>query len=160
VGNIDYDNCLSVPYTSVTHFLPEGLAMTIWKKALLLLKDEKVIKAPDKNPTTRWVSSDTQSSPHAVTTSKANPHRYVCDKLCVGWKTHNICAHCVAAAEDNSELKEFLTWFTTSKGWKCNLTEAVYHNTYKHAGLKKPRRRENMVMQLINPLSKKLTDLC
>jgi len=80
-----------------------------------------VIKAPEKNPTTRWVSSDTQSSPHVVTTSKANPHRYVCDKLCVGWKAHNICAHCVAAAEDNSELKEFLTGLPHQKAGSATL---------------------------------------
>ena len=53
----------------------------------------------------------------------------------------NICAHCVAAAEDNNQLKEFLIWFVSFKGEKCNLTEAVYHNTYKHAGLKKPRTK-------------------
>ena len=138
--HIDFDKCLSVPLTSITHSLSEGLAKAIWKKAFYLLKDEKVIKVLDKSPTTRWVSSDTQLSPH-VTTAKANPHRYLCDKFCVGWKTQNICAHCVAAAQDNNELKEFLTWFLTSKGEKCNLTEAVYHNTYKHAGLKKPRTK-------------------
>ena len=83
----------------------------------------------------------TTSSPHVVTTSKVNPTRYTCDKQCVGWRAHNICAHCIAAAEDNNELQDFLTWFTASKGKKGNLTDAVYHGTYKHAGLKKPPRR-------------------
>ena len=54
----------------------------------------------------------------------------------MGWKVHNICAHSVAAAEDNNGLNMFLAWYTISKGKKSNLTEAVYHNT----GLKKPRR--------------------
>ena len=139
-GDVDYDKCLSVPYTSLVHSLSEGLAMAIWKKAFQLLRDKKVIRAPDSTPTTRWVASDTQLSPHVVTTLKANPHRYICDKYCVGWKVHNICAHSVAAAEDNNELKMFLAWYTMSKGKKSNLTEAVYHNTYQHAGLKKPRR--------------------
>lgn len=110
-------------------------------KASRLLNEKKVIKAPGGNPKTRWVSSDTASSPHVVTTSKVNPTRYTCDKQCVGWRAHNICAHCIAAAEDNNELQDFLTWFTASKGKKSNLTDAVYHGTYKHAGLKKPSRR-------------------
>ena len=59
----------------------------------------------------------------------------------MGWRAHNICAHCIAEAEDNNELQEFLTWFTASKGKKSNLTDAIYHGTYKHAGLKKPPRR-------------------
>ena len=27
----------------------------------------------------------------------------MCDKLCVGWKSRNVCAHCLAVAEDNTE---------------------------------------------------------
>ena len=53
-----------------------------------------------------------------------------------------LCAHCIAVAEDNNELKQFLTWFASSKGKECNLTNAVYHGTYKHAGLKKPPNRK------------------
>ena len=34
-----------------------------------------------------------------------------------------------------------MTWFTASKGKKSNVTDAVYHGTYKHAGSKKPPRR-------------------
>ena len=99
-------------------------------------------RAPDSNPKTRWVASDTSSSPHVVTATKINPRRYVCDKQCIGWKSYNICAHCVSAAEDNKELDSFLAWFASSKQKECNLTKAVYHNTYKHAGLKKPPRRK------------------
>ena len=140
--DVDFtDENLSVPYTSITHILPESLVKPIWKKASRLLNEGKVIKAPDGNPKTRWVSSDTTSSPHVITTLKVNPTRYTCDKQCVGWRAHNICAHCIAAAEDNNELQDFLTWFTASKGKKSNLTDAVYHGTYKHAGSKKPPRR-------------------
>ena len=73
---------------------------------------------------------------------KANQLRYVCDKQCIGWKTHNICAHYIAVAEDNNELDQFLVWFASSKGKECNLTNAVYHGTYKHAGSKRPPRRK------------------
>ena len=101
------DESLSVPYTSITHILPESLVKPIWKKASHLLNERKVIKAPDGNPKTRWVSSDTTSSPHVITTSKVNPTRYTCDKQCVGWRAHNMCEHCIAAAQDNNELQDF-----------------------------------------------------
>ena len=46
------------------------------------------------------------------------------------------------APEDNNDLKDFLTWFASSKGKVGGLTTVVYHDTYKHAGLKKPPRRK------------------
>ena len=66
---------LSMPYTSLTDsgMLSSGHAEAMWRKASKLLNDQKVIKAPDDNPKTRWVSSDKGSSPHVVTTSKSNP---------------------------------------------------------------------------------------
>ena len=137
-----FEDDLSVSYTTIENALSEGQAQTIWRKAIRLLRENKVIKAPNSNPKTRWVSSDTSISPHVVSTTKVNPRRYVCDKQCIGWKTYNICAHCVATAEDNKELDGFLSWFAQSKGKECNLTNAVYHETYKHAGLKKPPRRK------------------
>jgi hypothetical protein len=126
----------------LTDILSDGQLEAMWTKASRLLTEKKVIKPPDPNPKTRWVVSDTALSPHVVTTMKANQLRYVCDKQCIGWKTHNICAHCLAVAEDNSELEQFLHWFASSKGKECNLTNAVYHGTYKHAGSKKPPRRK------------------
>ena len=53
-----------------------------------------------------------------------------------------MCAHCVAIPEDNHELDQFVLWFASSKGKKTNQTAAVYHDTYKHAGTKKPPRRK------------------
>ena len=111
-------------------------------KSITFIDGKKVVKPPDSNPKTRWVVSDTAPSPHVVTTTKANKVRYVCDKQCTGWKTHNVCAHCIAVAEDNDELNHFLAWFSSSKGKQFNLTNAVYHGTYKHAGLKKTPRRK------------------
>ena len=136
------ESSLSMPYTILTEILSDGQLEAMWTKASRLLTEKKVIKPPDPNPKTRWVVSDTASSPHVVTTMKANQLRYVCDKQCISWKTHNMCAHCIAVAEDNNELKQFLLWFVSSKGKECNLTNAVYHGTYKHAGSKKPPRRK------------------
>ena len=67
----------------------------------------------------------------------------MCDKQCVGWKSRNICTHCIAVAEEDMQLKNFLIWFRTTKNpCSTNLTKAVYHGTYKHAGQKKPPRRK------------------
>ena len=138
----DSEDVLSVPCSSIKGLLSDGLIISIWRKASQLLKGKKVIKAPDSNPKTRWVASDTSASLHVVMTTKINPGRYCCDKQCIGWKTYNICAHCAAAAEDNKELDGFISWFVSSKGKEHNLTKATYHNTYQHAGLKKPPRRK------------------
>ena len=127
-----FECSLSVPYTSLNGILSDGQLEAIWKKASSLLREKKVIKPPDCHPKTRWVASGTSLPPHVVTTAKANPTRYVCDKQCIGWKTHNICAHCIAVAEDNNELQQFLTWYASSKGKEFNLTNAVYHGTYKN----------------------------
>ena len=67
----------------------------------------------------------------------------MCDKQYVGWESRNICAHCLAVAEDDKQLKSFLMWFRTTKTpISTNLTKAVYHGTYKHAGQKEPPRRK------------------
>lgn len=89
---------ITLPYSLLSGTLSDGQLKAMWMKASRLMSEKKVIKAPDSNPKTRWVSSDSSSSPHVV---KVNPRRYICDKQCVGWKNHNICAHCVAAAESS-----------------------------------------------------------
>lgn len=134
---------LSVPISSVEGLLSSGELESLWTKASRLLSENKVLVAPNSNPKTWWVASET-SSPHVVTVSKVNNKRYMCSKECVGWKTRDICAHCIAAAEHNSELVGFLLWFRSSKGCHTegNLTKAVYHDTYKHTGTKKPPRRK------------------
>ena len=119
----------------------------MWSKASQLLIDGKVITAPESTNSTSktmWVSSATSALPHVVTTSKIGNGRYMCDSQCIGWKTRSICAHCLAAAENNGNLFEFLTWFRSSNLSKKdgNLTKAVYHGTYKHAGKKQPSRRK------------------
>ena len=115
---------LSVPFTSLCCALFSTQLEAMWRKASRLLLDKKVIKPPHSNPKTRWVVSDTDSSPHVVTTTKSNPRRYICDKQCLGWKC---CAHCIASAEDNGDLDVYLAWFASSKGKECTLSDTVYH---------------------------------
>jgi hypothetical protein len=132
---------LSMPYSCLAGLLSEGELLSMWNKAESLLNDRKVLKAPGINNKTRWIASDSASAPHVVTVLPANKNRYVCDQSCVGWKTRNICSHTIAAASDNNELPQFITWYRSTKG-KSNLTTATYHGTYKHAGQKKPPRRK------------------
>ena len=134
---------LSIPYMFISNTLSDGELQSLWSKASRLLSEMKVLKAPGSNGNTWWVSSDSSPSPHIVTKTKTNTGRYMCDKQCVGWKSRNICAHCLAVAEEDKQLKNFLIWFRTTKTPSTtNLTKAVYHGTYKHAGQKKPPRRK------------------
>ena len=133
---------LSISYMFISNTLSDGELQSLWSKASRLLSEAKVLKAPGSDGNTWWVSSDSSPSPHIVTKSKTNTGRYMCDKQCVGWKSRNICAHCLAVAEEDMQLKNFLIWFRTTKNPCSNLTKAVYHGTYKHAGQKKPPRKK------------------
>ena len=149
---------LSMPYTFISAALSSGELQSLWSKASRLLNQTKVLKAPSSNENTWWVCSDSSPSPHIIVTkSKGHTGRYMCDKQCVGWKSRNICAHCLAVAEDDKQLETFLTWLSTTKSHgSVNLTKAVYHGTYKHAGKKKPptsRRKYGDSMHL--PLHEK-----
>ena len=65
-----FDESLSVPYSYLHNPYPSRKpSETHMEKASRLLNEGKVIKAPDGNPKTRWVLSDTTSSPHVITTS-------------------------------------------------------------------------------------------
>ena len=128
---------LSIPHSYLSGVLSTGELTSIWSKSERLLSEGKVVKAPASSR----VASDSTASPHVVMTLPSSKHDYICDKQCVGWKTRNICAHTVAVASDNNELKEFLEWYCSSKV-KSNLTTAAYHGTYKHAGQKKTQRKK------------------
>ena len=148
---------LSIPYKSIAGILSDGELQSLWSKASRLLSDGKVVQAPGSVSTTRWVASDSSASPHVVTMSKTGKGRYMCDSQCVGWKSRSICAHCLATAEDNNDIFDFLLWFRSSKLSKNdgNLTKAVYHGTYKHAGKKQPTRSRKYGDAVHLPLSEK-----
>ena len=131
--------------------LSSGELQSLWSKVSRLLSETKVFKAPSSDGYTWWVCNDSLPSPHTVTKSKTHTGRYICDKQCVGWKSGNICAHCLAVAEDDKHLVR-----TTKSRGSSNLTKAVYRGKYKHAGKKKPsdsRRKYGDSVHL--PLHKK-----
>ena len=53
-----------------------------------------------------------------VTVNSRNRNKYLCDEKCPMFKGYAICAHSIAAAEDNGDLKSFLNCITC----KPNLT--------------------------------------
>ena len=55
------------------------------------------------------VKSNSGSRPHLVVCKKGG--QFACDNTCPNWRSLSICAHTVAAAEDNGDLMTFLTWF-------------------------------------------------
>ena len=59
------------------------------------------------------VASFSQEKPHYI--SITSDGRFECDDKCSAFKQRQICSHCVAAAEDNSMLKEFLDMYGCSQ---------------------------------------------
>ena len=85
--------------------LPLLTLREIWAKAgELALCHGQVLPAPGSPPQSHMVASKTQK-PHFV--SYASDGRFECDETCEGFKQRYICAHTVAAAEDNQMLKNF-----------------------------------------------------
>ncbi len=44
-------------------------------------------------------------------TIKLDTGRYMCDKQCVGWKSRNICAHCLAVVKTAKEFHNVVSLF-------------------------------------------------
>lgn len=59
------------------------------------------------------VKSSSGQRPHLVIRKRTG--QYCCDGTCPNWKSLGICSHSVAAAEDNSDLQSFVTWFAKAK---------------------------------------------
>ena len=117
------DSLLSVAVSSIgaSVITPIEVLRAIWKKASELLHESKsVVIAPGHGEKSRIVRSYSGSRPHLVTRKKNG--QYACDSNCPNWRSLSICAHSVAAAEDNSELHLFVKWFVTTK-WVPNITK-------------------------------------
>ena len=72
---------------------------------------------------------------------------YICDDKCPMFKGYSICAHVVAAAEDNGELASFLDCVKC----KPNLTAIASAGMPSGSGRKggKPKRKRNRSIILI-----------
>ena len=110
------DSILSVPISdfSGSVITPTEVLKAIWKKASELLHEPNSLSlAPGQGDSARMVKSYSGSRPHLVTCKRSG--QYACDNKCPNWRSLGICAHSVAAAEDNHELLLFVRWFTKAK---------------------------------------------
>ena len=140
---------LSIPFQhcGVTT-IAESTLQNIWKKAETLVKSEgHVLNAPWlSDAKARLVKSSSSLHPHIVTTHKANKKLYCCDDKCPMFAGFALCAHVVAVAESNGDLKSFLDAVRA----KCspNLTAIANQGLPKGAGRKGgiPKRKRRSVV--------------
>ena len=93
---------------------PTEVQEAIWNKAShLITEPNAVLPAPGCDSSSRMVKSTSGSWSHLVVRKKSG--QYCCDSTCPNWLSLGICAHSVAAAEDNHDLPSFVTWFAKAK---------------------------------------------
>ncbi|KAK3094061.1 hypothetical protein FSP39_023641 [Pinctada imbricata] len=87
----------------------------MFRKASVLLADESnIVLTPGSNGKQRLVLSGTlHDTPHQVRTV-GNNGQFSCDKNCIKWVTYKICAHTIAVAEAENQLRKFLNWYNSS----------------------------------------------
>ena len=119
----------------------------IWSKASKLVSDDTAIApAPGQDSEARMVLSYSGKAPHLVTPKKGGD--YSCDSSCPNWKAMGICAHCVAVAEINKKLSQFLSSKKRKK--QANITNLLTTGTPKGRGRKggrAPRSRNSKQFQ-------------
>lgn len=83
------------------------------------------MKAPGNNDKARMVKSYSGPHPHLVVCKKGG--QFACHNTCPNWRSLSVCAHAVAAAEDNGDLITYLTWFKKAKKY-LNITKLATTN--------------------------------
>ena len=150
VGNFTLNSDgISMPYeeafaanTKVPHATAEG----IWNKAAMLIREENaIVVAPGCGPKDKMIKSKSGTAPHLVTIS--DNFEYKCDVRCPQFKSLAICSHTVAAAQSNSELKEFIDQYREKNGkHQPHYTQLAVHDMPAAAGrkgVKLPRTKVN-----------------
>lgn len=129
-------------YASRQTGIPTLVLRHMWSKAAELLQNNQVTHAPGCQPSSRMVASRSNTRPHLVSLSKDG--RYECDDTCPSFLQRYICAHSIAAAEDNGQLKEFVDSYVkfakTRKGQQNvspNFTRLSMTNLPKHTAGRK-----------------------
>ena len=135
--------------TKVPHATAEG----IWSKAAMLIREENaIVVAPGCGPKDKMIKSKSGNAPHLVTTS--GNFEYKCDDKCPQFKALAICSHTVAAAQSNSELKEFIAQYRKKHGkQQPHFTQLAVHDMPTAAGRKGgklPRKKVNRTRVLTN----------
>ena len=113
------------------------------KKASELLSEKNaVVKVPGYNDKARMVKSNSGSRPHLVVCKKGG--QFACDNTCPNWRSLSICAHAVAAAEDNGDLMTFLTWFRKLRNRLISNNNKYASWTWNAKVLCHPQRRRRL----------------
>jgi len=124
--------------------LPKEVLKGIWCKAEKLCTQGQVVEGPSSSSDTKCfvVASNSSDRPHIIKQSKSG--QFSCEPSCLMWHSSKICAHCIAAAEYSHQLKEFLTWYKSSKA-KPNLSKLSNTDMPKGRGKKgeKPPRKRS-----------------
>ena len=123
------ENHLSIPpeRSGITTISAELLEMT-WKKAEKLLNTEGSICIAPGMCNAMCVASESGSRPHLVSKSKSG--NFMCDDLCIAWKSQKLCSHVIAVSEKKECLDTFLSWHRGKKN-PLNYTAVVTHNQSK-----------------------------
>lgn len=89
---------------------------------------------------TYFVRSASPSQPHIVkrVTGSCDGAGYSCDKECLGFVSWKLCAHTVAMAYYNKNLREFVSWFRSKRRNRENLTALTTFSVNRGAGKKNP----------------------
>ena len=91
------------------------------------------------------IKSKSGTAPHLAPAS--DNFEYKCDDKCLQFKTLAICSHTVAAAQSNSEIKEFIAQYCKKNGkHQPHCTQLAVHDMPTAAGRKGrklPRKKEN-----------------
>ena len=105
--------CQPATGTCFSPTIPMMLTQAIWKKAgELLIQPGLVVPVPGAAASLHCiVASKSGDAPHVVKTPPTLIGQLICDDRCLNYKTYKIYSHTVAAAESNSKLRDFITWY-------------------------------------------------
>ena len=92
------------------------------------------------------VKSYSGPHPHLVTHKRTGQYN-VCDSMCPNCRSLGICAHSVAATEDNKELQGSVQWYSKAKKVPniTKLATAEMPAGWGHKGFKAPPKKKQMV---------------
>lgn len=123
-------SCLSVDLNDAAQLvsIPFKCLEGIWSKASKLVSNNTAIAlALGQDSEARMVLSYSGKAPHLVTPKKGGDY-----SSCPNWKAMGICAHCVAVAEINKKLSQFLSSKKRKK--QANITNLLTTGTPKGRG--------------------------
>ena len=121
-SNTERQLTMNVATASEITALPTLFLRQVWSKSLELLNKGQVAKSPCSDSKSRVVASTSTKRPHFVAVNEKYPNLFECDENCPGFSEQHLCSHCIAAAEDNFLLKQYLEAYShfakTPKGRK------------------------------------------